>query len=126
MRGYSLRYSTASSHCFSSFAGGADFSGAFEGFVGGVKATVRGQDEVGLLGDAQYFLKVYAALLQGFCLIGEEQGVQHYAGAYEICVLVLEDTGGNGTEYIFLALELKGVAGVGAALKSCHRVVTGS
>ena len=108
------------------FACGADFSGAFGSFVGCVEQAVCGQDKMSFLRELEGALEVDAALAEGLGFLHEKHGVKHHTVAYKIGFLVLEHARGYGAEHIFLAVEFKGVAGVGPTLKTGYHIVTRS
>ena len=72
-------------------AGGAYFVLAFLGFVGCIKHTVGGHDEVSFLRDVQAVLQFMATLLKSLCLLHEEVGSQHHTVADDIDLLTLEN-----------------------------------
>ena len=103
-------------------AGGADFRCALGLLVGGVEQPVGGEDEVGFLGDFQYLVQVDAVVLNLFCFLHEEHGVEHHAAADDVGA-AQENARRDGAEHDLLVVELEGVPGVGAALEASHGVV---
>jgi len=55
-----------------------------------------------------------------------EQGwVEYDTIADDVDLIALENTGRDGTQYVFLTVEFQGVSCIGAALEAANQVVTG-
>ena len=100
-------------------SGGADLVGGALGFAGFVQALVVGHDEVGLFTDAKPGRRNVNALgSQMVHFFKEHKGVEHYAIADEAHLAVMQNAGGNEVQNGFFALNLDGVPGIVAALKT--------
>ena len=67
-----------------------------------------------------------SAALKVFGLCHEEVGGHYNAVADDVDLATLEYSRRDAAEDIFLALKLKCVTGVGAALEPCHHIILGS
>jgi hypothetical protein len=104
----------------------ADLGAALRRFVGGVEDAVRGQDQVGLLRNAELPREVVAALGELLRLGAEQDGVEHHAVADDVGLAALKNTRRDRTEHVLLAVELEGMTGIGTALKTGYDFITGS
>ncbi len=105
------------------FQRGAYFFVAFGLFVGGVEQTVCGQYQVRFLGDEQVFGGIHIFLPQSFNLAFEYNGVYQHSVAYDVFLVGMENSRGYYVQHVFYSVELEGVSGVGAALKTCNNIV---
>ena len=92
--------------------------------VRGVEHAVRGQNQVGLLRNAELFGQVMAAGSQRFGLLAEKHRVDHHAVADDVGLAALENARRNRAEHVFLAVEFQRVTGIGTALEAGHHLVT--
>ena len=102
----------------------ADLGAALGRLVRGVEHAVRGQDQVGLLRNAELFGQVMAAGSQRFGLLAEKHRVDHHAVADDVGLAALENARRNRAEHVFLAVEFQRVTGIGTALEAGHHLVT--
>ena len=87
---------------------------------------MSGQDEVGAAADVQALSERVAGILQFASLGHEEVGGNDAAVANDVDFTLVKDSGGDGAEHEFFAIEDDGVAGVRAARKACHYIVARS
>ena len=95
----------------------ADLGAALGRLVRGVEHAVRGQNQVGLLRNAELFGQVMAAGSQRFGLLAEKHRVDHHAVADDVARR-------DRAEHVFLAVEFQRVTGIGTALEAGHHLVT--
>ena len=100
------------------FARGADLGAALGRFVSRIENAVRRQDQVGFLRNAELFGQVVAAGCERLGLLAEEDGVNDNAVADDVGFSALKYARRNRAEYVFLAVELQRVTGIGTALKT--------
>lgn len=81
---------------------------------------------MGLAGQFQNLLEVYTRSLQGFCLLAEENRIKNHSVADEIRLSALENSGGDGTQYVFLSVKFEGMACVRPSLETRYGIVAGS
>ena len=106
--------------------GSSHFSIALCSFVCGIQNTVRRQNEMCFLRNMQAFLQVVAGCFQRLRLCFEQRRIEHHAVTDYIHFITLKNSRRNGTEHILLAFKLQCMAGVRAALKTCHYIVSRS
>ena len=99
-------------------ARGADLGAALGRFVSRIENAVRRQDQVGFLRNAELFGQVVAAGCERLGLLAEEDGVNDNAVADDVGFSALKYARRNRAEYVFLAVELQRVTGIGTALKT--------
>ena len=100
------------------FARGADLGAALGRFVSRIENAVGRQDQVGFLRNAELFGQVVAAGCERLGLLAEEDGVNDNAVADDVGFSALKYARRNRAEYVFLAVELQRVTGIGTALKT--------
>ena len=105
--------------------GGAYLGAALGLLVGGVHHAVGGQDEVGFLADKQVLCGIDTFLGEGVNLLAEDAGLDEDPVAYEVGFLLVEDAAGDDVQHMLGAVELEGMASVGAALETGYYVVFG-
>ena len=103
---------------------GTNLGIALGSLVSRIEHTVGRHNEVRLLGDVETLLERMARCLKGLGLSLEQCGVEDHAITYNVYLVALENSRGDGTEYILLPLKLKCMTCVRTALKTCHHVVT--
>ena len=104
-------------------AGGADPGAALGRLVRSIEDAVRGQDQVGLLRNAELLGEVVAAGRERFGLFTEKDGVDHHTVTDDIGLTALEYARRDRAEHVFLAVEFQCMTGIGAALEAGYDLV---
>ena len=84
---------------------------------------MRGQDQVGLLRNAELLGEVVAAGRERFGLFTEKDGVDHHTVTDDIGLTALEYARRDRAEHVFLAVEFQCMTGIGAALEAGYDLV---
>ena len=106
-------------------AGGADPVAALGSLVSGIEDSMRGKNEVRLLGDAELAGEIVAALGQLLGLGPEQDGIDDHTVADDIGLATLENPRRNRAQDVLLTVELKRMAGIGTALETRYDLVAG-
>ena len=101
----------------------ADLGAALGRLVRGVEHAVRGQNQVGLLRNAELLGEVVAAGRERFGLFTEKDGVDHHTVTDDIGLTALEYARRDRAEHVFLAVEFQCMTGIGAALEAGYDLV---
>ena len=124
-----ISYAQSCTACFLAICGadalscGAHFVLAFSCFIGTVKHTVGGQDEVSTLADVKSALEVIAGRFQfvGFCR--KQVGRYHASIANDIQFALVEDSRGNASQHEFLSFKDDSVSRIRTTCKACHYII---
>ena len=100
------------------FQRGSDL--AFTGgcFQGGIHQFMGGEDQMGLLGNNNFFAGVDAHFGYVAAFLAECHGIQYDTVADDVLAALAEDAGGDAPDYETLAIEMQGVPGIGTALET--------
>ena len=107
------------------FEGAADFSVAPSFFADAVEGAVRGQDELGLLGDVKIFGPIHSPICEFLEFLAENDGVEDDPIADDVEDVRVKNTAGHLVQDVLDAVEGEGVTGVGAALEAGDGIVGG-
>ena len=107
------------------FESAANFGVAAGFFADAVERAVRGQDELGLLGDVEVFDPIHPPIGQLLEFLAEDDGVEDDAVADDVQDMGVENAAGHLVQDVLNAVEGEGVTGVGAALETGDGIVGG-
>ena len=100
------------------FEGATDFGVAAGFFADAVESAMRGEDELGFLGDVEVFGPVYSPIGEFLELLTKDDGVEDDAIADDVDNVGVENAAGYLVQDVLYAIEEEGVAGDGAALEA--------
>ena len=79
-----------------------------------------------LLTDKKIFRGIDTLFSNTFYLLTENAGLDKHTIANEVNFVFMKNTAGDDMEHMFHAVELEGVTGIGATLKTSHHVIVRS
>ena len=109
-----------------SLAGGSHLVLAFGSLIGTVEHTVGGKNKVCTAADVQALRQAVASGLQLVGLLHEEVRCDDAAIAYDVQLILVENTGGNAAEHELFAFKYDGMSGIGATGKTGDHIIARS
>ena len=104
-------------------AGRTDFALALGSFVSRIQDPVCRQDQVSLFGNIQLFRQIVSTGSQCLGLLLEQERIQNDTVADHVHLATLEDSGRNGTQYIFFTFEFQRMTGIRSTLETSDHII---